>query len=76
MNVTISTVNYEITVSDSTTFYKSFNTTDRDIESLINLGCFINNYDSNTDYSSIAISSNYKIYAAFSVIMMSKIIFI
>ena len=71
MNVTISTINYEITISDSNTFYKAFNVTDRSLSSLVNLGCFINNYDGNIDYSSIALSSNYKMYAAFSIIMMS-----
>lgn len=75
MNVTISTINYEITVSDSTTFYKSYNTTDRSLSSLINLGCFINNYNGNIDYSTSALSTSYRVYAAFSVIMMSKIDF-
>ncbi len=75
MNVTISTLNYEITITDSNTFYKAFNVTDRTLSSLVNLGCFINNHDGNIDYSSTALSSNYRMYAAFSVITMSTLIF-
>lgn len=51
MNVTISTVPYEITVSDSTAFYTVFNVTDRSVSSLSKTGCFINNYNGNPDYS-------------------------
>ena len=52
MNVTITTTNYEITVSNANQFYTSFNTTDRTLASLQGMGCFINNYDNAPDYSS------------------------
>lgn len=72
MNVTISTVNYEITVTNSNTFYTSFNLTDRSLNSLVSMGCFINQYGSlSTDYTSIAQNSGYNYYVVFSIIIMS-----
>ena len=71
MNVTISTVNYEITVSNSNTFYTSFNLTDRSLNSLTNMGCFINQYGSSpTDYTPSAQATSYNYYVVFSIIIM------
>jgi hypothetical protein len=71
MNVTISTVNYEITVSSPTAFYSSFNLTDRSLSSLVAMGCFLNNYGSPAvDFTPIATSSNYYAYAVFAIILM------
>lgn len=71
MNVTISTVNYEITVSNSNTFYTSFNLTDRSLTSLVAMGCFINQYGSSpTDYTATAQANSYNYYVVFSIITM------
>jgi hypothetical protein len=71
MNVSISTINYEITVTSSNVFYSTFNLTDRTLNSLINMGCFINNYGTTSiDYTSVATTSSYSVYAAFSIILM------
>lgn len=72
MNVTISTVNYEVTVSNSFNFYTVFNVTDRSISSLVGTGCFINNYNSSPDYSSQAMKTSYQIYVVFGLIIMSN----
>jgi hypothetical protein len=73
MNVTISTVNYEITVSSANSFYSSFNLTDRSLASLVGMGCFINNYGSPPiDYTPIATSSSFYTYAVFSIVLMGK----
>jgi hypothetical protein len=76
MNVTISTVNYEITVSDPNTFYKDFNLTDRSLNTLVNWGCFINSYTSGTtDYTSLASSSSYQVYLILGLVAMGIILF-
>ena len=72
LNVTISTVNYEISTFSSTDFFKVFNVTDRSLASLVNTGCFINNYNGNPDYSSKALTTSYQIYVAFGFLIMSK----
>ncbi len=77
MNVTISTVNYEITVSDSNTFYTNFNVTDRSLNTLISMGCFINNYGSNKiDYTPTAKATSYNAFVVSSIIFMSKLFII
>ena len=71
MNVTISTVNYEITIASSNAFYNAFNLTDRTLSSLINMGCFINNYPTGSvDYTSRASSASYSAYAICGIILM------
>ena len=72
MNVTISTVPYEITVSDSNKFYTVFNVTNRSVSSLVNTGCFINNYNGNPDYSSGSMNSTYQVFVFFSFFAMGK----
>jgi hypothetical protein len=72
MNVTISTVNYEVTVSNSESFYKVFNLTDRSLGSLVGTGCFVNNYNGSPNYSSAAISTSYQVYVVFALVIMSK----
>ena len=54
MNVTISTLNYEVTVASENDFYTVFNLTDRSLDSLVKTGCFINNYSDSVDYTSQA----------------------
>lgn len=58
MNVTISTINYEITVASANGFYKSFNTTSKSLADLTGMGCFINNYNGGPDYSSSVVGSS------------------
>ena len=70
LNVTISTVNYEVTVADSNAFYTVFNLTDRSLASLIGTGCFINNYNGNPDYAAGALSGSYQVYVVFAFLMM------
>jgi hypothetical protein len=70
MNVTISTVNYEITVTSPDAFYKSFNVTDRSLGSLVSMGCFINNYQGSADYTAVAQASSFQIYVIFGLISM------
>ena len=70
LNVTISTVNYEVTVADSTEFYKVFNVTDRSLSSLINTGCLVNTYNGNPDYTSGALASTFQIYVLSGILMM------
>lgn len=73
MNVTISTVNYEITVPSSNGFYKAFNLTDRTLSSLIDMGCFINNYSAGgVDYTPRATSSSYSAYVICGIILLSN----
>ncbi len=73
MNVTISTVNYEITISSSNDFYKSFNLTDRTLNSLVNMGCFINDYTADgVDYSPRATTSSYIGYVVGGIILMRR----
>jgi hypothetical protein len=73
MNVTVSTVNYEITVPSSNDFYKAFNLTDRTLNSLVNMGCFINGYTANgVDYTPRATSSAYFWYAVGGILLMRK----
>ena len=72
MNVTISTVNYEITVSSPNAFYVAFNLTDRSISSLQAMGCFVNQYGTlPTDYTAAALAPGYNYYVVFSIIVMS-----
>lgn len=70
MNVTISTVNYEITVTSADSFYKQFNVTDRSLSSLVSMGCYINNYKGSVDYTAVAQASSYSIYLIFGVISL------
>jgi hypothetical protein len=67
MNITLSTVDYEITVSSSNSFYTSFNLTSSTLSSLQQLGCFINNFNNGPDYTSIATSSKWTAYVAMSI---------
>jgi hypothetical protein len=60
MNVTISTINYEIITADSNTFYLTFNQTNKDLSNLISIGCFINNYNGTKDYYQIVQPKSYK----------------
>jgi hypothetical protein len=72
LNVSISTVNYEVTVSDFTAFANVFNVTDRSVSALERTGCFINNYNGGPDYSSKAMQSSYQIYLAFGLIVLGN----
>lgn len=72
MNVTISTVNYEVTVANADNFYKIFNLTDRSLNSLMGTGCFVNNYNGAPDYSSSAINLSSAIYIVFALLTMSN----
>lgn len=77
LNVTISTVKYEITTSSSNNFYTEFNVTDRSVSALVNTGCFINNYQgSEMDYSSKAMTTQHQVYVAFGFILMRREIII
>lgn len=60
MNVTISTVNYEIITADSNTFYLTFNQTNKDLSNLKIIGCFINSYNGSKDYYEVVKPSSYK----------------
>jgi hypothetical protein len=75
INVTVSTLPYELTVSSSTTFYTSFNVTDRSVSALIGLGCFVNKAGG-TDYSAIAMASSYRSYIIMALFAMGKLIII
>lgn len=72
MNVTISTINYEITVSNPYSFYSVFNLTDRSLNSLVSMGCFINTYTNSIDYTPKATSTSYSTYVVFSILLMSN----
>lgn len=52
-NVTIATVNYSIITTDSNKFQTTFNQTNKTLGSLEGLGCLINNYNGNPNYSSL-----------------------
>lgn len=62
VNVTISTVKYEIISADVGQFYLQFNQTNRVYSDLVNMGCLINSYNTNNgyDYSQFVSSSSYK----------------
>ena len=70
MNVTISTVNYEVTVADSDAFFKVFNLSDRSLQSLIDTGCFINGYNNGPDYGSGALALTYQFYTIMGLLIM------
>lgn len=62
VNVTISTVKYEIISADVGEFYLKFNQTSRVYSDLVNMGCLINSYNNNSDYdySQFVSSSSFK----------------
>lgn len=62
VNVTISTVKYEIISADVGQFYLTFNQTGRVYSDLVNMGCLINSYNNNNDYdySQFVSSTSYK----------------
>ncbi len=47
MNITVSTMRYEIVTEDKTEFYLKFNQTSRVIIDLTTMGCMINTQDHN-----------------------------
>lgn len=54
LNVTISTIKYEIVTEDVLEFYLKFNQTTRVVGDLYNMGCLVNfNSGSNVDYSEV-----------------------
>jgi hypothetical protein len=53
MNVTISTVRYEIVTQSSNDFYLAFNQTDTSLNSLLGMGCLINGYQGDGNYSEL-----------------------
>ena len=70
MNVTISTVNYEITVTSPYNFYTTFNVTDRSLSTLIKMGCFINNYGNAIDFTSASSRPGFVAYLSFGLASM------
>ena len=54
LNITISTIKYQITTSSSQNFYLSFNQTSKTLTNLVDMGCFINDLNGNTDFYQFA----------------------
>ena len=49
--MTVGTSNYTVTTTSTTNFFTSFNTTNKTVESIVGLGCFIDNYNGGPVYS-------------------------
>ena len=75
-NVTIWTLNYEITTADSSSFYKTFNLTDKSVGSLESTGCFINSYNGTADYAAVALKSSHSLYLVFGVLGAAVILLV
>lgn len=59
LNVTISTIKYEIITEDSAQFYLKFNQTSKLVTDLYTMGCLVNSISSN-DYSEVVSSNSIK----------------